>query len=151
MFPEYKKQRMDSKEAKRAAAEKKQVIEDWYSQLALIFEAHGIVQEDVYNMDETGFHIGQGRNEHVIVKEKNHKLSIGNASCRTTISLIECVGGDMEVIPPVVIIPGKRMMSNWFEHTGMPDNWLVIAEESGYTNDEATLHWLHHFEDFTRQ
>lgn len=142
---------MDSKEEKRAAAENILTIENWYSQLALIIEVHSIVAEDIYNMDETGFRIGQGQNEYVIVKEKNHKFSIGNASSCQIVSVIECIGcgSNMEAIPPVVILSGKCMTSNWFEHTEMPNNWLIIAEENGYTTDEATLHWLYHFEAFT--
>jgi hypothetical protein len=49
---------MDHKKAKDGA-----VVMQWYNYLQLQVEIYAIHDEDIWNFDETGFRIGQGRTE----------------------------------------------------------------------------------------
>ena len=65
------------------------------------------------------------------------------------ITLCESISGDGEVLPPMTILPGVLHLEQWYTSTRLKDNVLVAASETGYSNDELSLGWLHHFERYS--
>ena len=49
--------------ADREAAEIQEIIISWFEALQEIISAHGILPKDTWNMDETGFRIGVGKDQ----------------------------------------------------------------------------------------
>lgn len=46
---------------------------DWYSRFERLRQQYGVVDEDIWNFDETGFRIGMGRNQWIITGENSKK------------------------------------------------------------------------------
>lgn len=92
MHPQYHKSSLQTIDVKQDASQDWGTIEAWFQRFAMLLEVHGIAECDVYNFDETGFRIGQGRNEMVIVKEKRVQHTIASSS-RVSVSIAVCGHG----------------------------------------------------------
>lgn len=148
--PEYKVRAQKVMEKERKRAENRMVIANWYKGVLQAFEDYGINPEDIWNMDESGFMIGYGRDETVITKNHNQN-TVGFPQLRESATLVEAVSAAGRVIPPMIILKGKCHMAKWYdESVEMDDEALIAVSDSGYTNDELSLAWIEHFELQTR-
>jgi hypothetical protein len=48
------------------------------------------------------------------------------------------------VIPPVVIVPGKKIMASWLSNN-ITGHEVIIVSESRYTNKGICIVWLDYF------
>jgi hypothetical protein len=71
-----------------------------------------------------------------------YTLSLEN---RTSITVVELVSASGKVIPPILIIQGKRHMESWYQAKTLIGGEKALLLESGYTNDELAIKWLQHF------
>jgi len=76
-------------------------------------------------------------------------MYLASSSNRELVTVMETVGGDSCVLPPLVIIPGTLHMGDWYTKTNLPDDFLLCVSETGYTNDMLAMDWLVHFEHFS--
>jgi hypothetical protein len=107
---------------------------------------YGILPCDISNVDETGFRVGVGRRHKVIGKDHSKKIYIPDADNRQYVTVVECVQADGSTIPPMVIIPGKRLLEKMFP-TGLRNDVLIVVSDTGYNNDDLSLTWLHHYDE----
>ncbi len=61
-------------------------------------------------MDETGFRIGCGRAQLVVILDPNKPLRITDPDNRTYITSVECVSSEGCFIPPVLILAGVHIL-----------------------------------------
>jgi hypothetical protein len=120
--------------------------------LMILIESRGLQPSDIYNFDETGFQIGTGRAEKSLYKNPKTRKTIASQSSRTLVTSIECTSADGYLLPPLIIMPRKRHMKDWYEknQAKIPPQYIVQPTENGYTNDEIGYHWIHHFHAFTK-
>ena len=76
-------------------------------------------------------------------------MYLASSSNRELVTVMETVGGDGSVLPPLVIIPGALHMEDWYTKTNLTDDFLLGVSETGYTNDMLVMDWLVHFEHFS--
>jgi hypothetical protein len=95
-------------------------------------------------MDETSFRIGIPRGERVIVPCEAKELYTPSPENWTLITIIETVLVVGEVIPPILIIPGKVHMNSWY-HPNLRGTERILLSDSRFTNDKLGLRWLEHF------
>ena len=128
--PEYIKQKSKKIDPKRSDAERIEDIRGWLEELDVIMEAYGVQDGDIYNMDETGFRLGEGKDENTITrysnKGKGKSKNISSSYNRTSITILECIGVDGQVLPPFLILPGKRHMVNWYAHTFYKRIYIIL-------------------------
>jgi hypothetical protein len=141
------------KELKRAIAEDPVEIEKWYTDYKGKLDRCGIQPEDLWNADESGFRIGIGCKQHVVVHvdRRNKRISTPKDTERELVTLLECVNAAGDVIPPLVILKSgsRSFMEDWFRQTSLDDDTLVGVSETAYTNDELALEWIKHFHRFS--
>jgi len=67
--------------------------------------------------------------------------------------MIETVGGDGSVLPPLVIYKGAGPYMGWYQHIkGLGcDEWQFFYSRTGWTNSYLGLEWLKHFDKITAQ
>lgn len=65
--------------------------------------------------------------------------------------MVEAVSSGGQVIPPMVILSSKLIMERWVTCTELEDNCLLAVSDSGYSNDQLSLDWVKHFEEFSRR
>ena len=125
----------------RAKQEDPKVIQEWFNTIQAIVQQYGILPEDIYNFDKTGFAIGPMATAKVITRAEDYGqrpvLQPGNREWVTTIESISAAGW---ALPPTIIFKGKLYNQAWFD--GLPGDWRFEVSQNGWTTDEIGLRWL---------
>jgi hypothetical protein len=133
----------------RALCEDPAVIQPWFSLIRSVKAKYGILDEDVYNFDETGFIMGKITSQLVVTGSekpgKRKKLQPGDREWVTVVQGVSAMG---QVIPPFIIFAGKVLISTWFQD--LPRDWIIDVSSTGWTNNKLALAWLKHFDAHTK-
>jgi hypothetical protein len=136
---------------KRALCEDPKMIQGWFSLVANVKAKYGIVDEDTYNFDETGFAMGQITPGAVVADAENSgrakQVQPGSKEWATLILGVNAAGW---AIPPFIIFKGKKHLSNWYKDEDLPIDWVIGVSGNGWTNNELGLEWLKHFDRHTK-
>ena len=81
------------------------VIDSWFDRLEIQLRINKIQPENLYNFDETGFRIGQGKREKVITAYPDDAIHIPSDSSRISVTVVECIAAKGWVMPPFIIFP----------------------------------------------
>lgn len=107
-----------------------------------MIEENGILAEDIYNFDETGFAMGLILSQKVVTRAEYYgRRSILQPGNREWVTTIEAICADGYSLPPCVIFAGKVYIAGWFE-SNLPSNWRIEVSNNGWTTDEIGLRWL---------
>jgi hypothetical protein len=115
-------------------------VVQWFDVIEKVLHDPMVLQENVYNMDETGVMLCKLNSVKVIVSKDNHRNCRGARVKRTTITAIECVSGDGRYLNPMIIWPASTHRSNWSTHP--TPGWHYAYSDSGYTDAYLSLQWL---------
>ncbi|CBF86544.1 hypothetical protein AN2291.2 [Aspergillus nidulans FGSC A4] len=128
-------------DCQRAKQENPKVIQAWFNTVRATIEQYGILPDDIYNFDETGFAMGLCAHQKVITKSEScgrrPVLQPGNCEWVTAIESISASGW---ALPPTLIFKGKQYNQAWF--TGLPPDWRFEISTNGWTTNEISLRWL---------
>ena len=96
------------KEAKRQAIEDLVLIKEWFDVLGRDIEKYVVQHEDIYNIDELGIYIGQGKKEKVfIIHNKAAWCEAGKVFSCESVMITETICTNGHVILPLIIFKGK--------------------------------------------
>jgi hypothetical protein len=135
---------------KRLNAEDLGVLQTWFDRLQIQLNTKKITPSNIWNFDETGFRVGQGKKETVVTRFGKSRTRIASASSRESLTLIECVSASGKVIPPLIILAAKNHMEEWYQHLKEED-YLIAYSKAGYSNSELIFEWIHHFAITTKK
>ncbi|HEX3640504.1 MAG TPA: hypothetical protein VHV10_04385, partial [Ktedonobacteraceae bacterium] len=94
--------------SQRAMCEDPASYKAWFDRVAATRLEYGILDEDTYNFDETGFMMGMTATCKVVTNSDRSGRAItiqpGN---RNWVTAIECVSAAGWVLPPMIIMQGK--------------------------------------------
>lgn len=128
---------------KRAKCEDRAKTESWFSYLQSTVEQYGILPEDIYNFDETGFATGLIATAKVITRsEMAGKPNLVQPGNREWVTAIECIGTRGVVLPSCIIFKAKVHIGAWYQEPMLPRDWRIKVSENGWTTDEIGLRWL---------
>ncbi|KAI9041725.1 Transposase [Aspergillus affinis] len=100
---------------------------------------YGILDEDIFNFDETGFAMGVIATTKVVTRSnmpgKPHLIQPGNREWTT----IECINSSGWSIPTCVIFKGKLHIEDSYEECSIPGDWKIKVSANGWTTDEISL------------
>jgi hypothetical protein len=85
---------------------------NWFDLMRVQLEETGVMQENVYNMDETGVMLSVLGSSKYLVSAEMQKTHRGAGSKRTLITAVECISADGRSLPPLIIFPGVDLRSN---------------------------------------
>jgi hypothetical protein len=126
--------------AQRALCEDPKLIKEWFNHYCNIIAEYGILDDDIYHFDETGFAMGITSTSKVITSREWHGkrklLQPGNREWVTTIECIHLNG----VLSPTIIFKAKVLMSAWF--STVPNDWRFEVSDNGWTTDQIGISWL---------
>ncbi|KAK8092163.1 uncharacterized protein PG998_015176 [Apiospora kogelbergensis] len=135
----------------RALCEDPDVISGWFGLVANIKAKYGIVDEDMYNFDETGFMMGMIGSTLVVTRADRHgkakSVQPGNREWSTA---IECINSQGWCIPPFLIVRGQYHLSSWASECDLPRNWVIKPTLNGWTDNETGPEWIKHFDEHTK-
>jgi len=133
----------------RAKCEDPTIIRDWFRLVRNTIEKYGILEEDIYNFDETGFQMGVTPTAKVITGANKGKPVSVQPGNREWVTVIDCISSSGYNVPPVIIFEGKMHQSTWYSET-LPLDWVIGVSENGWTDNVLGLTWLEHvFEKHT--
>ena len=121
----------------------------WFEKLYNIKEEEGIVDDDIYNINKTGFQIGVGKDQLVITKRKRAHY-FGIPTNRESCTVIEAIRGNGTVIPPFLILSGSVYMAKWYRVDSLNPRTVITISPTRYTNDVLTMEWIRHFNIYTQ-
>jgi hypothetical protein len=123
-------------------------LASWYDRLDITIKTYEITERNLYNFDETGFRIGQGKPENVISARGNYSNPTGGPT--ESLTGIECVSADGWVMPPWFLVKGQFHMENWYINTNLPDDYTVCPTKNGWTDEIVSFEWVQCFHEFTK-
>src|SRR6195952_1477141 len=108
----------------RALCEDPDTIKTWF-QLVRIFTAkYGIVDEDIYNFDETGFLMGQISTTKIVTSSERcghiKLIPHGNREWDSAIIGVKSQGWS---IPLFLSVKGKTHLRSWYHDSPLPPDW----------------------------
>ena len=116
--------------SQRARCEDPVMIDAWFKRVEETRLMYGILDEDTYNFDETGFQMGIAATSKVVTSSDTIGRAIvvqpGN---REWVTVIEGINAAGWAIPPFVIFAGKLHQSIWFQD--LPVNWILALSNNG--------------------
>ena len=136
-------------ESNRQYAENIEAVRVYFQLLGQTIQALGLHPADIWNMDETGFRIGVGKDQLVVTKRKRaHYFALPEN--RESATAIESISAAGVVIPAFLLLTGQVHVAHWYGRKLHPDTALRPCE-TGYSNDEISLEWLQHFDRHSRK
>ncbi|EED21129.1 transposon, putative [Talaromyces stipitatus ATCC 10500] len=126
----------------RAKCEDPKIIQEHFDRVREVISEYGILPEDIYNFDETGFAMGLCATAKVITGSDRYArpklLQPGN---REWVTAIEATNSTGWALPSYVIFKAKQYTRlGWFEN--LPSDWRINISENGWTTDKIGLEWL---------
>ena len=86
-------------------SENREVAAIWFSKLQAICTEEGVHPEDIWNMDETGFQIGVGKDQLVVTKRKRARY-LGVPTNRESATAIEAISTSGQYALAFLILTG---------------------------------------------
>lgn len=132
------------KEKRRIDAENIGMLTTWYDRFEQYIRVHKLGPKQIYNMDETGYQIGQGKPQRVITKNQTAYTPNGGLH-ELLITSIECVAADGWKMSPWFLVKGQYHVENWYRTTSLPPDYTIAPTQTGYTSNVIAIQWLHSF------
>lgn len=111
---------------------------------------YGILDEDLYNFDETSFMIYQIACSMVVTgadrEWKEKKVQSGK---REWVTAIQGVCTDSWCVPSFIAVKGRTPRANWYADSTLPRDWVIKPISSGWTVNETGLDRTRYFEQHT--
>jgi hypothetical protein len=134
----------------RAKCEDPKVIGDWFALVQNTKAKYGIVDDDIYNFDETGFMMGIICAGMVVTtsdgRSKAKLAQPGNREWATVIQGVNALGW---AIPPFIILAAQYHLANWYTECNLPADWRIATTDNGWTTNAVGLDWIKHFDYHT--
>ncbi|EED11514.1 conserved hypothetical protein [Talaromyces stipitatus ATCC 10500] len=119
----------------RAKCEDPKIIQEHFDRVRAAISEYGILPEDIYNFDETGFAMGLCASAKVITGSDRYAqpklLQPGN---REWVTAIEATNSTGWALPSYIIFKAKKNVRL--------DDWRVNISDNGWTTDQIGLEWL---------
>lgn len=134
-------------EKARIEAEDISIMQAWYDRLEPLVKR--IPPSNIYNFDETGFQLGQGKPQKVITRNK-HRTRLLSGEKGDLLTGIECIAADGWLMEPYFVAPGVVHLERWYEGGSLSEASRIAVSPTGYSNDALAIDWLHFFQEHTR-
>jgi hypothetical protein len=135
--------------SKRRQAHQKSDLEAHFKEFERCKQHWGILDDDVYNFDETGCLIGVVAGSVIIVPANCSAAYVDDPANRELVTSTECISAGGFHVPPMITFKGAYHLRKYFKND-MDGNILFSRSDSGFVNDKLTLKWLKHFDRFTK-
>ena len=135
----------------RAQCEDPDMINAWFQLVQGTIAKYGIEDSDIYNFDETGFMMGMISTTMVVTSsERRGKPKLAQPGNREWVSVIQGINSQGWAIPPFIIVAGLHHLTNWYEDSRLPPDWVIATSQNGWTTNRIGVEWIQHFEKHTK-
>ncbi|OBS16229.1 hypothetical protein FPOA_13034 [Fusarium poae] len=134
----------------RAKCEDPTIIRNWFRLVANVIAKYGILPDEIYNFDETGFMMGVIASGMVVTgAERRGRPKSVQPGNREWITVIQEINAEGQAIPPFIIGAGQYHLAHWYRESNLPGDWAIATSPNGWADNEIGLEWLKHFDRCT--
>ncbi|KAM4060248.1 DDE superfamily endonuclease [Hirsutella rhossiliensis] len=123
----YFKKRQKRLQAERQVSENLTRVNQYFQHLRQVIQDNGIPPEDIWNMDETGFRIGVGKDQLIVTKRRRAHY-FGIPENRESATAIEAISAN-----------GEMHMASWYQIPELDPDTVIRPTPTGYSNDVISL------------
>jgi hypothetical protein len=135
----YSKTKQKKLDSDRQVAEDVERVGEYFNKLENVLNEGGFVPEDIWNMDETGFRIGEGKDQMVITRAKRPQYFSMPVS-RESATVIEAILASSAYCPSFLIVSGKIHMARWYNLCELPgDAAIGVADTEVPVKSHRTI------------
>lgn len=102
-----------------------------------------IPEENIYNVDETGFTVCQKSQKIVAKRGKKNVGILSSAEKGKNVTVVCCVSACGNYIPPMFVYPRARVRHEFLDRG--PVGAIAKANKSGWITEELFMDWFQHF------
>src|SRR5436305_514701 len=107
-------------------------VKRWFDTVGTILEEHKYDPADMWNMDESGFGIGEEQAIKVLVHlDSTQKYKVIGGK-QEWVTVIECISAAGEALAPLLIFKGKDVNTRWINESS-PPGWHFATSKNGWT------------------
>ena len=128
----------DTARIKAASSER---LQSWFDKLEKVLAEFNIKPENIYNMDESGFAIGEKEAGRVIINSRIRQKFQAKPGRQEWVTVVECVCADGSHVPPLVIFKAENLSTQWIP-ASIHGDWRFNCNSKGWTSNEHGLDWL---------
>jgi len=134
----------------RAKCEDPAIIEPWFNIVRNLKAKYGILDEDTWNFDETGFQMGVIMTSKVVTRtERKGRPKTKQPGNQEWVSVVHGINAQGWAIPPLIILKGQLYLAPWYRVKGLLNDWQISVSENSWTDNEIGLEWIKHFHKHT--
>jgi hypothetical protein len=125
-------------------------VNRFFYNLRAVFEKHNFPPNRIFNLDESG--ISTVPNKLPKVTAEKGKRVVGkvvSADRGRLVTFVCCFSASGVYVPPAMIFPRKRMCNELYSEA--PIGTLHMISDTGYTNTDLLVQWLHHFQNNVKE
>src|SRR5579859_253113 len=98
-------------------------LQEWFEDLKEFVQKYDILPENIHNMDETGFNIGDSEARHVVVDTNIQSWYQAQPGHQEWVMAIECTCADGSApVTPLIIFTGETFVWQWIP-TDFDSTW----------------------------
>jgi hypothetical protein len=106
-------------------------LQRWFDDLETVLAEFNIKLENIYNMDESRFAIGEKEARRCIINAHIRKQFQAKPGRQEWVSVVECNCANGGVVPPLVILKRKNCQHNGFQPVLMVVGGLTVTQRGG--------------------
>ena len=115
-------------------------IKEYFHKYDLIVRQHQIPNENIFNYDESGFIMGQGKSSRVAVPSYKNRTYVKSTEGRDSCTVIEAINMSGEKLIPGIIFKGQTLRTGWFNDDA--SDYYYSVSKCGYTSYWLSWRWL---------
>jgi hypothetical protein len=116
-------------------------VKRWFDAVAALMEGYEYELKDIWNMDESGFGIGEQQAVKVLYTIDQYQEYMVTGGKQEWVTDIECISAAGEALAPLLIFRGADMNTRWINERS-PEGWFFATSKNGWTSNELGLKWL---------
>jgi hypothetical protein len=68
---------------------------------------------------------------------------------REWVTVIQAINAEGWAVQPFIVFAGQNHLSNWYQESNLPGDWVITTTPNGWTDNQTGLDWLKHFDRCT--
>jgi DDE superfamily endonuclease/Tc5 transposase DNA-binding domain/helix-turn-helix, Psq domain len=116
-------------------------LKQWFDDLEKVLVEYNIKPENIYNMDESGFAIGEKEPGRCIINAKVRQQFQAKPGRQEWVSVVECICADGTIVPPLVIFKAENLSTQWIP-AHIHGHWRFSCNSKGWTSNDHGVRWL---------
>ncbi|GKU08467.1 unnamed protein product [Fusarium langsethiae] len=147
---QFRARKSTTRDASRKSMQDRGRIEQWYQAYDDWVTEDGVLPENTWNFDETGFMVGYLQKGIIVwTFHEVNDVILTDSHDTVLVTVVEAISATGKVIDPFIILSGVMIPLKWVQNS-LPENTVITTTPTGYTNDIVAIEWMEHFEKLTR-